>query len=227
MEIATEVSTSTVLVRGVLAWAYPDAFFRDAFDRTCRPRQWNRKLIIAAITRLMLLVVARARRSVFYAYRADRAEDCPTATATATAAAVYAKYGRIDPAYSTELVRGSARRIGPLIEAAGARHLPCWEGYRIRILDGTGLGGTEHRLAPLRRIKAAGLPGRRAAWSPPTTRPPAWLSTSRPPRTPTPPNASRRARWWPRPRRASCPWPTGSTARPRSCSDRPTAGPNS
>jgi hypothetical protein len=167
LEIATEVSPLTVLVRGVLEWACPDAFFRDAFDRTCRPHRWDRKLAIAAITRLMLTVVAGARRSVFAAYRADRAADCPTITATA--AALYSKYGRIDPAYSTELVRGSARRMGSLMEAAGARHLPGWEGYRIRILDGTCLGGTEHRLAPLRRIKAAGLPGRLVAAYDPAT----------------------------------------------------------
>jgi hypothetical protein len=167
MEIATEVSPLTVLVRGVLEWACPDTFFRDAFDRTCRPHRWDRKLAIAAITRLMLLVVAGTRRSVFAAFRADQAADCPTITATA--AALYAKYGRIDPAYATELVRGSARRMGPLMEAAGARHLPGWEGYRIRILDGTCLGGTEHRLAPLRRIKAAGLPGRLVAAYDPAT----------------------------------------------------------
>jgi hypothetical protein len=35
-----------------------------------------------------------------------------------------------------------------------------WEGYRLIMLDGTDLAGTEHRLKPLRGIKAAGLPGR-------------------------------------------------------------------
>ena len=167
IEIATEVSPLTVLVRGVLEWGCPDTFFQDAFDRTCRPRQWDRKLGIAAITRLMLLVVAGARRSVFAAFRADQAADSPTITATA--AALYAKYGRLDPAYAVDLVRGSARRMGPLMEAAGVHHLPGWEGYRIRILDGTCLGGTEHRLAPLRGIKAAGLPGRLVAAYDPAT----------------------------------------------------------
>jgi hypothetical protein len=166
-EIATQVSPLTVLVRGVLEWACPDSFFQDAFDRTCRPRRWDRKLAIAAITRLMLLVVAGSRRSVFAAFRADQAAESPAITATASA--LYAKYGRVAPAYAVELVRGSARRIGPLMEAAGARHLPGWEGYRIRILDGTCLGGTEHRLAPLRRIKAAGLPGRLVAAYDPAT----------------------------------------------------------
>lgn len=167
IEIATEVRPLTVLARGVLEWACPDSFFNDAFDRTCRPRQLDRKRAIAAIIRLMLLVVSGYRRNVFAASRADQAAE--SLTITATASALYAEYGRIDPAYTAELVRGSARRIGPLMEAAGARHLPGWEGYRIRILDGTCLGGTEHRLAPLRRIKAAGLPGRLGAAYDPAT----------------------------------------------------------
>jgi hypothetical protein len=47
-----------------------------------------------------------------------------------------------------------------LLNSAGVKGPFGWEGYRILILDGTDLGGTEHRLKVLRRIKAAGLPGR-------------------------------------------------------------------
>ncbi len=35
-----------------------------------------------------------------------------------------------------------------------------WEGYRVRILDGTDLDGSEHRLGVLRGLRSAGLPGR-------------------------------------------------------------------
>ena len=62
MEIAAEVSPLTLLTHGVLEWACPDSFLNDAFDRTCRPRQWDRILTIDAITRLMLLVVADSLR---------------------------------------------------------------------------------------------------------------------------------------------------------------------
>jgi hypothetical protein len=161
IETALEISPLTVLVRGVLEWACPHAFFEALFDRECRPRQWNRTLTISAIAWLMLTVVAGVRRSVFAAFQADQASRAPTILATA--AALYAKYGRIDPAFTTAAVRESAARMYDLVAAAGAPEPFGWEGYRVTVLDGTDLGGTEHRLKVLRRIKAAGLPGRYVA----------------------------------------------------------------
>jgi hypothetical protein len=98
------------------------------------------------------------RRSVFAAFQADQASDAPTITASA--AALSAKYGRIDPNFTAAAVRQSGQRMRELVAAAGVPEPFGWEGYRVTILDGTDLGGTEHRLKPLRRIKAAGLPGR-------------------------------------------------------------------
>src|SRR3954467_9976053 len=155
MEIAIEVSPLTVLVRGVLEWACPRSFFEELFDRECRPTQWNRKLAISVIAWLMLAVVSGVRRSVFAAFLADQASDSPTITATASA--LYAKYGRIDPRYTTAVVRESGRRMSRPLSAAGVKEPFGWEGYRVVVLDGTDLAGTEHRIKPLRRIKAAGL----------------------------------------------------------------------
>src|SRR3954451_21859368 len=161
IDTALEIIPLTVLVRGVLEWACPHSFFEEIFDRECRPRQWNRKLTISAIAWLMLAVVAGVRRSVFAAFVADRASDSPTILATA--AALYAKYGRIDPRYTTAVVRESGQRMSALLRAAGVTEPFGWEGYRVIMLDGTDLAGTEHRLKVLRRIKAAGLPGRYVA----------------------------------------------------------------
>src|SRR5450432_3432690 len=112
MEIAIEISPLTVLVRGVLEWACPQSFFEEIFDRECRPTQWNRKLAISSIAWLMLAVVSGVRRSVFAAFQADQASDAPTITATASA--LYAKYGRINPRYTTAIVRESGRRMSAL-----------------------------------------------------------------------------------------------------------------
>jgi hypothetical protein len=158
MEAAIHVSPLTVLVRGVLEWACPQAFFEELFDRECRPKQWNRKLTISAIAWLMLTVVSGARRSVFAAFQADQAAPSPTILATASA--LYAKYGRIDPRYTTAVIREAGQRMSQLLRAAGVTEPFGWEGYRTIRLDGTDLGGTEHRLKPLRTIQAAGLPGR-------------------------------------------------------------------
>src|SRR3954471_22775151 len=102
IETAVETSPLAALTGGVLEWACPHAFFEELFDRHCRPKQWNRKLAISTIAWLMLTVVSGVRRSVFAAFQADQASPAPTILATA--AALYAKYGRIDPRYTTAVV---------------------------------------------------------------------------------------------------------------------------
>lgn len=156
-EAATRVSPLTVMVRGVLEWTFPAFLFEDLFARHCLG-QWNRKLTIGALTWLMLQVVAGARRSVFAAFQADQSSEAPTISATVQA--LYTEYGRLDPEYGAAVVRASAERLAPVMRAAAATRCPGWPGYRVRILDGTDLAGTEHRLKVLRGTKAAGLPGR-------------------------------------------------------------------
>jgi hypothetical protein len=153
---ATTVSPLTVLVRGVLEWAFP----ADALDRLFAEHadaQYTRQLTLGAVVWLLLQAVAGARRSVFAAFQADQAGPAPTIAASYQA--LYAKVGRTDPPVATALVRHSAQRLRPLLAAARPT-VPGWRGYQVRILDGTDLDGTEHRLKVLRATRAAGLPGR-------------------------------------------------------------------
>jgi hypothetical protein len=155
--IATTVSPLTVLVRGVLEWTFPDATVEDLFHRHA-PGQATRKLTLSAIVELLIQVVAGTRRSVFAAFQADQAGDHPTLPASYQA--LYAKIGRTTPAFATQLVRHSADRLLPVLDIAQPQNPGHWWGYRVRILDGTDLGGSEHRLKVLRDTRAAGLPGR-------------------------------------------------------------------
>jgi len=66
----------------------------------------------------------------------------------------------MSPVFGTFLVRESAERLLPLLSQVSPRHYPGLKGYRVIAIDGTDLGGSEHRLAVLRRTKAAGLPGK-------------------------------------------------------------------
>jgi hypothetical protein len=157
MEAAVVVSPLTVLVRAVLEWTFPSGAFGALFAQHAAG-QWTRKLTMDGLAWLMVQVVSGARRSVFAAFTADQTSAYPTLTASYQA--LYAKLGRLDPAFSTAVVREAAARLYPLWQAAGRSRCPGWAGYRVRILDGTDLAGTEHRLAVLRNLRAAGLPGR-------------------------------------------------------------------
>jgi Transposase DDE domain len=159
-DAAVMISPLAVLVRGVLEWAFPQGAYAALFEQHA-PGQWTRKLTIDSLVGLMVQVVSGTRKSVFAAFVAD--QNQPTPTITTSFQALYGKLGRLAPAFSTALVSQSAERLQPLLEAAGCTRCPGWETYRVRILDGTDLAGTEHRLEVLRGIKSAGLPGRLVA----------------------------------------------------------------
>jgi hypothetical protein len=156
IEVAMEISPLTVLVRGVLEWVFPDECLQGLYEQA--PRCWTRELTIQSLFRLTTEVVAGARNTVHAAYQADQARPDPTIPVSAEA--VYAKLGRMPPEFGGLLVRASAQRLVPLLQHASPRRFPGLGAYRIRIIDGTDLGGSEHRWAVLRGIRAAGLPGR-------------------------------------------------------------------
>ena len=156
MEVALEISPVTVLVRGILEWTFPDERLQALYEQA--PRCWTRELTIQALFWLVTDVVAGARNAVHAAYQADQARPDPSISVSAEA--VYGKLGRMPHEFGSLLVRASAERLLPLLAHAQPRQFPGLKGYRVQIIDGTDLGGSEHRLAVLRGIKAAGLPGR-------------------------------------------------------------------
>lgn len=146
-----------VMVRGTLEWLLDETTLEKLFHEHA-PDQYTRELTINALVRLVIQVAAGIRRSVYAAYKADQALDEPTITTTYQA--VYGKLGRLQTAVSEAVVRYAAERCEQLLMLTpGARREPR-PGYRVRVLDGNVLAGTEHRLTPLRRWLNACLPGK-------------------------------------------------------------------
>lgn len=145
-----------VLVRGTLEWLVDGVALEHLFQEKA-PEQYTRELTITALVGLLIQVSAGTRASVFAAYKADQASSAPTITASYQA--LYGKLGRTNPAASEALVRFSATKLEPLLRAlpTAAEVMP---GYRLRILDGNVLAGTDHRLQPLRKWLNACLPGK-------------------------------------------------------------------
>jgi IS4 transposase len=146
-----------ILVRGTLEWLLDETDLERLFQEQA-PDQYTRELTMAALVGLLIQVSAGARASVFAAYKADRASAAPTITTSYQA--VYGKLGRTNPAASEALVRFSAEKLGRLVRGLPAAEAEVLPGYRLRVLDGNMLAGTEHRLKPLRKWKNACLPGK-------------------------------------------------------------------
>ena len=116
-------------------------------------RQYTRKLLFSTIVDLMSLVVCRIRPAIHAAYQAH------AETIDASIKAVYDKLDRTETGLSAALVHATADRLEPVIDALGGARPALLPGYRVKILDGNHLAGTEHRLKELRTMRAGALPG--------------------------------------------------------------------
>lgn len=146
-----------VMVRGSMEWLLDEPMMERLFQQHA-PDQYTRELTVSALVQLFIQVSTGARGSVYAAYKADRASAEPIIETTYQA--LYGKLGRLQPALSEAVVRYSAERCGQLLAfSPPARNEPL-PGYRMRVLDGNVLTGTDHRLTSLRRWLNACLPGK-------------------------------------------------------------------
>jgi Transposase DDE domain len=146
-----------VLVRGTLEWLLDDQMLNQLFLENA-PEQYERELTFAVMVKLLIQVSAGTRPSVFAAFKKDQESDNPSITTSYQA--LYGKMGRLNPAVSEALVRHSADKVGPLLEEMPPVVDEPIPGYRMRVLDGNVLTGTDHRLKPLRQWLNACLPGK-------------------------------------------------------------------
>lgn len=152
-----EVVPLGVLVRGTLEWLLDKPTLAMLFQHHA-PDHYTRELTLEALVGLLIQVSVGAHRSVYAAYKADRATTKPLINTSA--AALYGKLGRLPPAVSEAVVRASAQRCTQLLDFLPRVRTEPLPGYRMRVLDGNVLAGSEHRLTPLRRWLNACLPGK-------------------------------------------------------------------
>jgi len=146
-----------IMVRGTMEWLLDEATLERLFqEHACD--QYTRELTISALVGLLIQVSAGLRASTNAAYKADRATDDPTIPTSYQA--LYGKLGRMQPAFGEALVRHSAEKLGALLRLLPAALENPVPGYRLRVLDGNVLTGTDHRLNALRAWLNACLPGK-------------------------------------------------------------------
>ena len=142
-----------VMGRGILERLLSPDQVDEMFERTAE-KQYTQELLFSPVVDLMSEVVLGLQPSVHAAYQ-SRIEEMTVSTT-----ALYNKLDRVETGVSAELVRKSFRQAVPVIKALGGSQAPWLAGYRIKVLDGNHLSGTEHRIAELRNTYAAALPGK-------------------------------------------------------------------
>lgn len=142
----------SVMARAVLEFCFPDKVLDDLFQQSAQ-RQYTDKLLFSTVVRVMSLVVCRGRKSVRNAYESLREQS------GASLQALYGKLQSTEPAVAAALVEQSFVRMQPLIRKLKAQRKPLFPGYRLKILDGAHLAGTQHRIRETRTLHSKPLPG--------------------------------------------------------------------
>lgn len=142
----------SVMARGIMENALNPQILDQLFEDVAE-KQFTKKLLFSTVVDLMSVVVCRIRPSIHAAFQAQ------AETIGATVDAVYDKLDGTETVVSEALVREVAARLTPVIDAMGGGRAEWLPGYRVRILDGNHLPGSEHRIKELRTTRAAALPG--------------------------------------------------------------------
>lgn len=146
-------SPVSVMVRGLMERIFAPETLDELFEATAQ-EQYTRELLFSSVVNLMSLVVCAFYPSVNAAYRAKAKELNVSRTA------VYDKLNGIEPRVSVAVLKQSAGELVSLSEQMNGQLPALVPGYRSRILDGTCLAATDHRLQVLRPFAAKALPGK-------------------------------------------------------------------
>jgi IS4 transposase len=151
-EAFIDQSPVSVMIRGTLERIlHPDPLEK-LFEANA-VSQYTLKITFAQCVRIMDSVVFKSQPSVGAWYQ-DHGEQLP-----ASRQSLYDKLKRIEPAVSAALVRYSGGELSACVRKMKRAPKAPLPGFRLRVLDGNHLAGTEHRLKDLRGLRAAALPG--------------------------------------------------------------------
>lgn len=147
-----ERGSPALMTRLVLDWILDDDAINRLFDEVA-VNEYIRELTLAHLVQAMLDVALGHQPSPHAAFLEHQLDQ------VASVQAFYGKLNRMRPALTAAVVRQVTTQLRRLIAEVGCLRDEPIPGYAARILDGTILTGTEHRIVPLRGTRAAGLPG--------------------------------------------------------------------
>ena len=148
-----EKSPVTVILRALMEVVLSESKLDELFEKTAQTG-YTRELLFSTLVKMMTQVVCSVRQSIGAVYK-GMADELGVSKS-----AVYGKLNRLEPTVSQALVRYSASEMKTIIEQVGGQLPALLPKYRVKILDGNGLGATEHRLSVLLNTGAGALPGK-------------------------------------------------------------------
>ena len=144
-------SPVTVIVRALMEVVLAEPKLDELFEKTAQTG-YTKELLFSSLVKMMTQVVCSVRQSIGSVYKAMSDEIGVSKTA------VYDKLNRLEPNVSRALVKSTAIDLATIIHQLEVEPPELLPGYRVKILDGNGLGATEHRLEVLRNTRSGAKP---------------------------------------------------------------------
>jgi hypothetical protein len=149
-------SPVSVMTRALLENVLQPGPLDEMFDRTAEV-QYTDELLFSTVVDVMGLVACGFYDSPHAVYLA-KPELFPV-----TLKCFYEKLQGIELPVMRALVSDTASRLQSVLTALGPGRPALLPGYRVKILDGNCLAGTDHRIKELRDLASAALPGKTLA----------------------------------------------------------------
>lgn len=143
----------TVMTRALLENALSKAGMNKVFEENAIV-QYTRNLLFSTVVGTMVLVACRIYKSVRAVYLEHKS------LFSVTLKCFYDKLHNVEIPVMHAMVRDNAQRLQAVISELDGQQAPLLDGYRVMILDGNALAGTDHRIEELRGIRSAALPGK-------------------------------------------------------------------
>ena len=152
-EAFVQAAPISVMMRAIIENTFNSQRIDDTFEQTAES-QYTRILPFSRVSDLMSEVVFNISPSIGAAIQANTEEI------EVSRKSVYNKLNGTEPQVSAALVDETVERLTPVIKELDASLPSAVLGYRVKILDGNHFSATEHRLAELRAVIDAPLPGK-------------------------------------------------------------------
>jgi hypothetical protein len=149
-------SPLTVMTRALMENALRGDLIDQMFEETAQ-EQYTDTLLFSQVVEVMGLVATGFFKSP-HAVHLDHPELFPVCLKS-----FYDKIQGTEPVVLRRLVSDTAGRLGLIQQELPGVLTPLLPGYRLKILDGNALAGTQHRIKELRGLAAACLPGKTLA----------------------------------------------------------------
>jgi hypothetical protein len=140
------------MVRAAMANVLSSDALDIIFEQSAQ-RQYRDELLFSSVVKMLALVVTKASKSLHAAYQSNREQ------LSVSVRSLYSKIAGVEERVCRALVRRTAAQMEQVCRELEPSRPSMLGDYEVRVLDGSHLAATEHRIRETRSVQGGPLPG--------------------------------------------------------------------